>query len=90
MMILVALVQSSLDGSSNPFEAAQTIDLLFVVKIIVLILAVLYGIFAVRVWVQVRRLERWLSLVRGHGFHVWALAHLVLAILGLLLALFVL
>lgn len=86
-MIAAPLTQSAIDILSNPFGAAQTIDLFFVTKAIVLILAVLYGIFAVRVWVQVRRLERWLSLLQGYRFRTWALTHLVLAVVGILLVL---
>lgn len=61
----------------------RSLDLFFVSKLMVLALALLYVIFAVRVWVQVRRLENWLWLLRGHHFRVWALIHVILAVLGL-------
>lgn len=64
-------------------QSAFTIDLALIVKGMALILTLLYLVFAVRVWVQVRRLERWLTLLRGHGLGMWALAHLGLAFVGL-------
>lgn len=67
-----------------------SIDLALVVKGMIFILMLLYAIFAVRVWVQVRRLEQWLTLLRGHGFGIWALLHVILAVLGLGLTLFIL
>lgn len=66
------------------------IDLALISKIMVLILALLYAVFAVRTWVQVRRLESWLALVQGYGFSLWAMLHLMLALVGLVLVFFVL
>lgn len=65
-------------------------DVALISKTMVLILALLYVIFAIRVWVQVRRLEAWLTLVQGYGFSWWALGHVVLALIGLGLVFFVL
>ncbi len=66
------------------------VDLELVVKVMVLVLALLYAVFAIRTWVQVRRLEAWLALVQGYGFSLWALVHIVLALIGLGLVFWVL
>lgn len=71
-------------------QIAIQIDLALISKIMVLILALLYAVFAVRTWVQVRRLETWLALVQGYGFSWWALGHVVLALIGLGLVFFML
>lgn len=62
----------------------------WVSKSLVFILAGLYLVFAVRVGLQVRRLERWLFLLQGHGFGVWALVHVGLAVLGIALVFIIL
>ncbi len=85
--MITSLIQVTLRGPGT--EAGFT-GILLVSKIIILVLVGLYVIFAVRVWVQVRRLERWLVLLRGHGLSIWALVHFLLAIVGLMLALVVL
>lgn len=58
-----------------------------IIKGVILILTVLYAIFAVRVLVQIRRLENWLVVLRGYHFGIWAMVHVVLAVFGFGLAL---
>ena len=66
------------------------ISLLFFVKITVLVLALVYGVFAVRVWVQARRIQKWLPFM-GRAWHGnWALIHIVLALVGIGLVIFLL
>lgn len=73
----------------NPAGAA-TSGLSVVIRVFAFILIVLYILFAIRVWVQVGRLTKWLMLLQGHRFEMWALVHLILAVAGLVLALFLL
>lgn len=75
---------------ANPRLIAQYINLSLIGKIFFLILAALYVIFSIRVLVQIRRLELWLPPLKHHGYGWWALAHLVVAVLGVMLAIFLL
>lgn len=71
-------------------DLIRFLDVLLVSKIIVLILAVIHIILGVRVWLQVRRLQEWMPLLRGYKFSLWAAIHLGLAIVGVFLVLLVL
>lgn len=88
--MIVALFQAALQIGRNPAAATRFLEPFFISKIIVLVLAVIYVIFAIRVWVQVRRLEVWLPLLRGRKFSLWALLHLGWAIIGFILTVVVL
>lgn len=84
-----AFDQLTTQALRNPAgAAADTLSL--VVKIFIFILILIYIFFALRVWVQVRRVTHWLVLLRGHRFEAWALLHLGLAIVGLGVAFLVL
>lgn len=60
------------------------------VKIVFLAIALFYLIFALTLYIQVRRLEGWLALLKRYHFKRWALVHLVFAAVGWLVALVVL
>lgn len=57
-----------------------------IIKSVVLLLTLLYAFFSVRVLVQIRRLERWLIVLRGYHFSIWAFFHVVLVIVGIVMA----
>lgn len=66
------------------------VSFLLTVKLIVLSILFLYLIFALTIFIQAKRLEKWLFLLHQHGFPKWALVHLALAGVGWLTALVIL
>lgn len=84
------LFQGFLQIGAQPEVAAGFFSVLMIAKIMILIMAAIHIILAVRVWIQVRRLQAWLPLLKGHYFDLWAAIHLGLATLGFLIALAVL
>ena len=53
--------------------------------IIVIVLCV-YTLFAFVAFIKIKRLEKWLLSLRAYNFPRYALIHLILAIIGLLMA----
>ena len=88
--MLAFLFQGFLQISPQSAAGAGFFDVLMIAKIMILILAAIHIVLAIRVWIQIRRLQAWLPMLKGHYFNLWAAIHLALAALGFLFALVVL
>lgn len=75
-------------GQISAFVTGDTIT--FITKAVVLVILLLYVLFALTAFIQIRRLEGWLMSLQRYRFPRYALIHLGLSIIGWLIALIVL
>lgn len=83
-------VQSLFENPGQVAPFLERFSLLFVLKVVFLILFLVYVIFAITAFLQVKRLQGWILHLSKYHYSKIVLIHLLLAVVGFALAFFVL